>query len=140
MKTCIHIEKAYKKAILDYNTWLKTHAISKAENFAAEAQAKRDFLMEDMAMSIRQEAEANNLDRIVYQCNTFFKIHINKITAGIDDDIQDFLQKMQIANIVVDIVSIGLGALYCYRLLSSSYPGKKIFQEVKWELAECCDC
>ena len=56
LKTCIHVEKVYQKATLDYNTWLKNHAISKAENIAAEAQAKRDFFMEDMAVSIRQEA------------------------------------------------------------------------------------
>ena len=119
LMTCIHVEKAYKRAVIEYNDWIQDDVIRNAEDFGSQARAMRDSLVKNMEASIRQQTDDNDLENIVSQCKDYFKQHTNKITAGIDDDIKDFLKKMLVAEIAINVLSIDLGVLIASKLWPS---------------------
>ena len=115
LMTCVNVEKAYKRAVLEYNDWIQNDAIKNDEDFGKQARAKRDFLVKDMEASICQQTDGNNLENIISQCKDYFRQHTNKIIAGIDDDIKDFLNKMLVAENAINVLSIGLGVLIAHK-------------------------
>ena len=115
LMTCINVEKAYKRAVLEYNDWIQNDAIKNDEDFGKQARAKRDFLVKDMEASICQQTDDNDLENIISQSKDYFRQHTNKIIAGIDDDIKDFLNKMLVAENAINVLSIGLGVLIAHK-------------------------
>ena len=122
--TCLHFQKAYKDTICDYINWLEKDAITEAENFASKACAKREALLESMENYFRENSQAEvDFDSALDQCKEYFTQHTNKITAGIDTDIQEFLKNMKIAKFGIGAISVGLGAavvIYTYPALASA--------------------
>ena len=98
IKICLHVDEVYKRAILEYNKWLNINArqhLEQASNFTFLAREVRDTLLQEMNEIIYEhEEETENLREIVKQCKEYFFNHTNKLTAGVDEDIQDFLKVM----------------------------------------------
>ena len=115
---CVHADEAYQNAILQFSHWLKSDASShlkegKDNMFAPRARSKRNLLFQEMENAIRQHAKDEDLSQeIVSQCNEYFLMHTNKLTADIDDDIESFLNRMKVARFfMTGIVAIALAAV-----------------------------
>ena len=115
----MHADVAYKRAILEFSDWLKRDAIShlkegKDNVFAPLARSKRKLRFEEMENVIHQHGEDEDLsEEIVWQCNEYFWMHTNKLTADIDHDTGSFLTGMKVVHFfMTDIVAIGLAAIF----------------------------
>ena len=112
LTVCLHVDQAYKKAILDYNKCQKKWAelrLSDNASWATITRAKRKKLLEEMEISIGQQA-ANKKDSeyIFSQCKVYFEEHSNKLSAAIDEDIDVFLKKMESSQTTIQYAMIGL--------------------------------
>ena len=114
LKTCVQVEKAYKEAILAYSTWQKSSAkahLEKAQNFQNQAKKKRDSLLQEMKDSIRLKVEqTEQLENVIEQSEGWFFADTNKLTAKVDADIQDYLNKLKIVRTSLRLF-VALGAL-----------------------------
>ena len=115
LKICyMHVEGAYKKAVLKYNDWLKKHRINQFKNMENyQAQTKRNKILKKLKEKyIPQEVrKKKDFEQIFSQCEKCFNIHTNKLTANVDDDIQSFLEIMQSKSITVKSLTVDLEAL-----------------------------
>ena len=116
LKASIHVDEAYKKAIVKFSEWQKsnadTHLEEKGEDFSAKARKIRDDLLLELNKKIKNLEKVEGLEELFCQCKEYFVNHTNKVTADIDADIENFVQKMKITRIVAisAVVIIGLAA------------------------------
>ena len=117
LKTSIHVDEAYKKAIVMFSEWQKSNAAihleEKGKDFSDKARKIRNDLLLELNKKIKHLEKVEDLEEIFSQCKEYFVNHTNKITAAIDADIEKFLERMKITRYVAisAVVVIGLAAL-----------------------------
>ena len=117
LKASVHVDEAYKKAIVKFSEWQKsnarTHLEEEGKDFSAKARKYRDSLLLEMKEKINNLEKIEDLEELFCQCKEYFVNHTNKITAAIDADIEKFLERMKITRILAisAVVVIGLAAV-----------------------------
>ena len=111
---CAFVEMKYKRAILNYNDWQKNNTSSslRAEfsKFTKQACERRDSEWQTIKKAISKKIqERDDMEDILSQCEKYFFKHINKLTANIDKDINNFLEKMKVVRFVLKPFSVVLG-------------------------------
>ena len=116
MMTCLSVENAYRTAIMKYSLWLRDtpriRSIRRTKTFGNRARKLRCSLLQEMKKRILQDVEEEkHFEDIFLQCKECFEIHTNKLTAAIDDDIEDFLRAMISERTKMVHVCVILGSL-----------------------------
>ena len=116
MMTCLSVENAYRNAIVKYSSWLRNapriRSIRRTKTFVDGARKLRCSLLQRMKKSILQDVEeGKRFEDIFLQSKKYFELHTNKLTAAIDDDIEDFLRAMISPRTKVVHVCVILGSL-----------------------------
>ena len=112
MEACMHSDKHYREAILQYHTWLKDNTKTRSEKeakiFAVQAREKRESLLQQLKDDTNQHVGAEHREKIFSQCQKYFRDHTNKLIANIDADNERFLSAMKVNSVFAKIISFGL--------------------------------
>ena len=104
LKASVHMDEAYKKAIVKFSEWQKsnarTHLEEEGKEFSVKAQKVRDSFLQEMKEKTKSLEKVEDLEEIYCQCKEYFVNHTNKIIADIDADIEKFLKAMKTTRIL----------------------------------------
>ena len=106
---CIHVEKVYKKAIVEYSEWLKEECCCMSSvNFSFKAaRDKRNSLLQEMKKNINQKVGS---EEIFHQCQEYFMTRTDKIVANINDDVQSSSTK------TISLLALGIVGVVAFLL------------------------